>query len=102
LVRSLREDRTVIFALDFIRDLLGPEFTAPTNDSIDDIWHESTNREPVLFLLSAGADPTQSIEDFAKKKKKSSCERISMGEGMDVPAREAMKSAFLTGNWVIL
>jgi len=25
-----------------------------------------------------------------------------MGEGMDVPAREAMKSAFLTGNWVIL
>jgi len=88
--------------MEYIKDLLGAEYTAPTNDSIEDIWNESTPREPVLFLLSAGADPTASIEEFARKKKKSSCERISMGEGMDVPAREAMKSAFLTGNWVIL
>lgn len=101
-MRSLREDRTVIFALEFIKEMLGKQYTEPVNDAIEQIWEESNNREPVLFLLSAGADPTQLIEDFAKKKKKGTCERISMGEGMDVPAREAMKAAFVNGTWVIL
>lgn len=37
--------------------------------------------DPVLFLLSAGADPTSSIDELAKKKKKFPCEKVSMGEG---------------------
>jgi dynein heavy chain len=102
LVRSIREDRTVIFAMDFIRKMLSKDYTDPVNDNIEDIWAESNNREPVLFLLSAGADPTQNIEDFARRKKKSSCDRISMGDGMDAAALEACKSGFLSGNWVIL
>jgi dynein heavy chain len=31
--------------------------------------------------LSAGADPTTSIDDLAKKKKKFPVEKVSMGEG---------------------
>jgi len=35
----------------------------------------------MLYLLSAGADPTSSIEELAKKKKKYPCKIVSMGEG---------------------
>jgi dynein heavy chain len=82
--------------------MLGKRYTDPVNDNIEELWGESNNREPVLFLLSAGADPTQNIEDFARRKKVAACDRISMGEGMDIAALEAMKAAFLSGNWVIL
>jgi len=34
-----------------------------------EIWEESQKNRPVLYLLSAGADPTNNIDEFAKKKK---------------------------------
>jgi dynein heavy chain len=42
---------------------------------------------PILFLLSAGADPTSSIDELAKKKKKFPCDKVSMGEGQEKAAR---------------
>jgi dynein heavy chain len=47
---------------------------------MQDIWAESKYNVPVLFLLSPGADPTSSIDEFARKKKKLT-EKVSMGEG---------------------
>ena len=102
LVRSLREDRTIVCAISFIESMLGKEFVSPVTDSMEEIWGESSNRVPVLFLLSAGADPTSAIEELAKKKRKMHIGKVSMGEGQDVYAREAMKNAFLVGGWVIL
>lgn len=43
----------------------------------------------MLYLLSSGADPTASIEDLAKRRKKYPCKIVSMGEGQDKVAREA-------------
>ena len=102
LVRAIREDRTIVFALDFISGMLGKEYTDPVTDTIDSIWQESSARVPVLFLLSAGADPTNSIEELAKKKRKFPVEQVSMGEGQDEIARETMKASFLSGRWVVL
>ena len=103
LIRSLREDRTIVCAIDFIKHTLAPEFVNPVTDTMEEIWAESTSRVPVLFLLSAGADPTSAIEELAKKKRKLHLiGRVSMGEGQEVNAKESMKNAFLTGGWVIL
>lgn len=57
--------------------------------------------KPVLYLLSAGADPTNTIDEFAKKKKKTTV-KVSMGEEMEKPALESIKASFVNGNWVIL
>jgi len=48
---------------------------------IAEIYDESSNLDPILYLLSAGADPTSSIDDLAKRKKKYPTEKVSMGEG---------------------
>lgn len=55
-----------------------------------------------MFLLSAGADPTSSIDELAKKKKKFPCEKVSMGEGQEKVARISMQKGFETGGWIIL
>eukprot|EP00743_Colponemidia_sp_Colp-15_P002217 GILK01002403.1.p1 GENE.GILK01002403.1~~GILK01002403.1.p1 ORF type:complete len:1329 (-),score=303.46 GILK01002403.1:72-3644(-) len=102
LVRSLREDRMVIATDSFIKDHLGEKYVQPVSDSIEDVWAESDCRTPVLFLLSAGADPTQSIDELAKKKKKFPTDKVSMGEGQEPVALEKIKNGFMGGSWVVL
>jgi dynein heavy chain len=102
LVRCVREDRTVIASQQFINNLLHEKFTAPVTDFIEDIFDESSNRVPVLYLLTAGSDPTAMIGELAKKKKKFPTDNVSMGEGQEVVAFEKMKIGFVAGTWVIL
>jgi dynein heavy chain len=52
-------------------------------------------------LLSAGADPTNSIIEFARKKKINT-QNVSMGEEMEIPAKANITNGFRDGFWVIL
>ncbi|OXB70937.1 UNVERIFIED_CONTAM: hypothetical protein H355_004498 [Colinus virginianus] len=102
LLRGLREDRTVVASARCIESLLHPRYTEPVTDSIDSIFQESDSRVPVLFLLSPGTDPTSIIDELAKKKKKFPTDKVSMGEGQEIVAREKIRSGFLSGGWVVL
>ena len=56
---------------------------------------------PIVYLLSAGADPTDTVETYARKKKKHiTC--VSMGEGQEPVALRAINSATVEGMWVML
>ncbi|KFG33497.1 putative dynein gamma chain, flagellar outer arm, partial [Toxoplasma gondii GAB2-2007-GAL-DOM2] len=102
LLRALREDRTVVASARCIEALLDPRYTEPVTDSVESIWQESHSRTPVLFLLSPGTDPTAVIDELAKKKKKFPTDKVSMGEGQEIVAREKIKNGFLSGGWVVL
>ena len=102
LVRSLREDRTMLACAQFIQKVLGEEYSQPVTDPISQQWEESSNNTPVLYLLSPGADPTGGIDEFAKKKKQFPTGKVSMGEEMEKPALDMIKAGFVTGRWVIL
>lgn len=86
LVRCLREDRTLIASEMYIADTLGGEFITPVTDTVAEIWGESLPNRPVLYLLSAGADPTGGIEELARKQKKPPPQQVSMGEGQEKEA----------------
>jgi dynein heavy chain len=62
LVRSVREDRTLVGGARFISSVLGQEYVDPISYPMQDIWVESRYNVPILFLLSPGADPTSSID----------------------------------------
>jgi len=102
LVRCLREDRTLIASEMYIADTLGPEYIEPVTDTIAEIWGESMPNRPVLFLLSAGADPTGMIDELARKKKLPQPSQVSMGEGQEKEAQAKIDAGFISGNWVIL
>jgi len=82
--------------------VLGDEYIQPVTDPISQQWEESSCNVPVLYLLSPGADPTNNIDEFAKKKKQFPTGKVSMGEEMEKPALEMVKAGFVTGKWVIL
>lgn len=83
MIRCAREDRTTLSTGDFVSDILGEEYVAPITDSMQDNWEESTPNKPILFLLAAGADPTASIDEFARKKKINTM-KVSMGEEQEI------------------
>ena len=113
LVRSLREDRTILAVNDFIRKtesidlagtrlpVMGPRYVDPVTDTVESVQKEMQATTPVIFLLSAGADPTNSIETLARRKRKD-IECVSMGEGQDVVAMRAINAATVNGSWVLL
>ncbi|GMH97336.1 hypothetical protein TrST_g8180 [Triparma strigata] len=109
LVRSLREDRTLLAGLEFIKAMeivdgypaMGERYIKPVSDTTEGIYAAMDCKTPVIYLLSAGADPTDSIEQLAKKKRRDvTC--VSMGEGQDVVAMRAINSAMVNGSWVML
>ena len=102
LIRAFREDRTMLASTIFIADVLGVDYTTPVTDRIEEIYEETASNRPVLYLLTAGADPTNSIDEFAKRKRKYPTGKVSMGEEMEKPALEMIKAGFQTGKWVVL
>ena len=102
LVRCVREDRTTIAAGEYISKQLDVKYAKPVTDSIESVYAESTNRRPILYLLSSGSDPTSMIDELAKKRKRFPTDKVSMGEGQEVIAWDKMKAGFLTGSWVVL
>lgn len=101
-IRSLREDRTKIASRDFIRYQLGQKFINPVSYQIHTIFEISMPTRPVLYLVTEGGDPTQVIEDFSRKLKIPSLDIVSMGQGQERNAREAVTSAMSEGGWALL
>ncbi|MEW5318622.1 MAG: hypothetical protein WDW38_009830 [Sanguina aurantia] len=100
-VKTFREDRTLISAADYIADALGQRFVESVPLAMEKAWQESHSKCPLICLLSPGADPTKLIEDLAKKKKIKTL-GVSMGQGQEVIARKYMATASLEGQWVLL
>jgi len=101
-MRCVWEDRTKLAADRFIEEVLGSKYVKAIADAIAEIYEETKNDVPVLYLLSPGADPTNTIDEFAKKKKKYPCEQISMGEEQEKLAKSKINIGFDRGTWVIL
>ena len=100
-VKSFREDRTLIAAEDYIGEALGRRFVEGVPLNMEKAWEESTMQIPLICILSRGADPTKLISDLARKKKKEVL-GVSMGQGQEIIARGYMKTATEEGHWVLL
>ncbi|GBG77441.1 hypothetical protein CBR_g23890 [Chara braunii] len=101
LVKTFREDRTLLAASEFISESLGARYMESIPLSMENTWQDSDNKTPIICILSPGADPTKQIEDFAKKKKFKVL-GVSMGQGQEIIARKYMATAVQEGNWVLL
>ena len=104
IVRTFRNDRTQLAIKEFVRAMgqLGPKYVEPVTDKLEGIYDGMKNSVPVIFLLSMGADPTDSIIHLCRKRKCELVATISMGEGQEKPAMAALNQAASNGGWVLL
>ena len=104
LVRCLRIDRTILMSKEFLRNTkeMGPTYVEPVTDTIESVYDDMCSEVPVIFLLSRGADPTDTIEILCRKKKLPPLAVISLGEGQEVVAKKAINAGVVNGSWVLL
>ena len=101
LVRCLRPDCTLAATRTFIRSLewMGDRYIDMPPPTQEQVYAECSSSTPILYLLSAGVDPTESVESMAKLKKQTVV-AVSMGEGQEPMALRALQRAAVNGSWV--
>merc|ERR1711968_182579 len=104
LVRCLRMDRCQLMSKWYIKNTeeMGPKYVEPVTDTMESIVDEMNAITPVIFLLSTGADPTETIQQLARKRKLPEPATVSMGEGQEPVAIKAMQAGAAAGTWVLL
>ncbi|XP_078614020.1 dynein axonemal heavy chain 5-like isoform X3 [Branchiostoma floridae x Branchiostoma japonicum] len=101
LVRSWCPDRTIPQARNYIGERIGVRFAEGVILNMEQMWEESTTREPMVCFLSMGSDPSENIERLAKSKGMP-IRAISMGQGQEVHARRLVSQFMAEGGWVLL
>ena len=69
-------------------------------------YEESGPATPVFFILSPGVDPLKDVEALGKKLgftfDNNNFHNVSLGQGQEVVAENAMMQAAKEGHWVVL
>ena len=64
-LRCLRQDRLIPACSNFVQERLGKEFVDPKPTRLEDVYNDSRNTDPIIFILSPGVDPSDILNNFA-------------------------------------
>ncbi|KAG8443036.1 hypothetical protein GDO86_011741 [Hymenochirus boettgeri] len=106
ILRALRPDRMTYAIRNFIEEKLGPKYIESTRPDFAKFFEETSPATPVFFILSPGVNPLKDVEALGKKLgftiDSGNFHNISLGQGQEKIAGEAMEKAAQKGHWVIL
>ena len=104
LIRIFRPDRLSAALTMFVSSKLGPEFVEKSPFDMDKAYSESSSGSPIFFVLFPGVDPTPVVESMAKRLgiTEGKFVNISMGQGQEQIALNALTTAAQEGGWVML
>ncbi|KAG8459526.1 hypothetical protein KFE25_012861 [Diacronema lutheri] len=102
-VRCVRGDKLVQGFQDFVAEQIGQRFIEPPAFNLAASFKESTELVPIVFVLSAGADPMEHVVDLtAEMKMTHKFASISLGQGQGPIAEKMMHASMERGAWVML
>ncbi|KAI5643131.1 dynein heavy chain and region d6 of dynein motor domain-containing protein [Phthorimaea operculella] len=106
IIRALRPDRISYAANALCEEVLGTRFVEARSPSLEKSYEEATPTTAMFFILSPGVDPLKELEKLGRKvgytTDKKNFHIVSLGQGQEVVAEEAMTLASAQGDWVIL
>ncbi len=101
IVRVLRPDRVVYAIKEFIIDKHG--YVDPPVMKFSNILQQSSEKNPVLFILSPGADPSGELIKFAALKGfGNKYKALPLGKDMEAQAQSMIDGGIVKGHWVML
>ena len=106
MMRCFRPDRMTYAVTSFIEEKLHPKYVENRAVPFEKSYEESGPGTPIFFILSPGVDPLKDVEAVGKKLgftfDNRNFHNVSLGQGQEVVAEEALKLAADQGHWVIL
>uniref|UniRef100_A0A6I8QG64 Dynein axonemal heavy chain 3 n=1 Tax=Xenopus tropicalis TaxID=8364 RepID=A0A6I8QG64_XENTR len=97
LLRCIRPDKVIPAVQQFLTEKMGPNYIDPPTFDLQHSYLDSSPSTPLIFILSPGADPLESLIKFAEEQEMGgvNLQTISLGQGQGPIAAE-------DGTWVIL
>ena len=106
MMRALRPDRMVYAVKIFVDEKLGSKYVESKPVEFAKSYEESGPGTPIFFVLSPGVDPLKDVEALGLKLgftiDNGNLKNISLGQGQEVVAENALDVAAKEGHWVIL
>ncbi|XP_070790567.1 dynein axonemal heavy chain 9 [Pituophis catenifer annectens] len=106
MMRALRPDRMTYAVRDFVEEKLGSKYVAGRSLDFATSYEESGPATPMFFILSPGVDPLKDVEKHGKKLgytfNNRNFHNVSLGQGQEIVAEQALDLAAAEGHWVIL
>uniref|UniRef100_A0AAX7T9Q1 Dynein axonemal heavy chain 17 n=1 Tax=Astatotilapia calliptera TaxID=8154 RepID=A0AAX7T9Q1_ASTCA len=106
IMRALRPDRMTYAVRDFVEEKLGSKYVIGRSLDFAVSFEESGPATPMFFILSPGVDPLKDVEKHGRKLgytfDNKNLHNVSLGQGQEVIAEQALNLAAKNGHWVIL
>ncbi|XP_062976517.1 dynein axonemal heavy chain 9 [Elgaria multicarinata webbii] len=106
MMRAIRPDRMTYAVRDFVEEKLGSTYVVGRSLDFATSFEESGPATPMFFILSPGVDPLKDVEKHGKKLgytfNNRNFHNVSLGQGQEVVAEQALDLAAAEGHWVIL
>jgi len=103
LIKVCRPSKLIYGVKTFVKAQLGAVYIESPAFDLEGTLTDSTNITPIIFVLSAGADPIAYLNALAVNKgMKEKFKAISLGQGQGVIAQRIIQEGQAAGNWVCL
>jgi dynein heavy chain len=103
MLKVWREEKLLFAVKEFVVNNLGEPYVQSPPVSLGDVFRDTREDTPVIFILSVGADPTGLLFNYAKQVGYTSRLRlISLGQGQGPRAQQLIDAACVSGDWVLL
>ncbi|ERL83802.1 hypothetical protein D910_01050 [Dendroctonus ponderosae] len=106
IMRCLRNDRMTYAVRLYIEEKLGTRYVTARTVGFEKSYEETSAQTPVFFILSPGVNPLKDVEMMGKKLGFTfdigNFHSVSLGQGQEIVAENAMDLAAQDGHWVIL
>ncbi|KAK2517344.1 Dync2h1 [Columba guinea] len=102
-VQAVRPDRLQSAMALFACKTLGIKELSPSPLNLKRLYKETLEIEPILIIISPGADPSQELQELASVERNTECyHQIAMGQGQADLAIRTLKDCARNGEWLCL
>jgi dynein heavy chain len=104
--RCFRPDRAYNAVKKFVAGKMGEKYVRPPNLEFQRVFDQSTPLNPIVFILSPGADPQSGIDALGRKlgftTQNNRYKFLALGSGQGPKAEMLLKTGKVRGHWVLL
>ncbi|XP_074870532.1 dynein axonemal heavy chain 17 isoform X2 [Carettochelys insculpta] len=106
MMRCMRPDRMTYAVRNFVEEKMGSKFVEGRSVEFSKSYEESSPSTAIFFILSPGVDPLKDVEALGQKLgftiDNGKIHNVSLGQGQETVAENALDVAAIQGHWVIL